>query len=272
MYQNIKEDITMQNQESYMLSNELSYKALIRQVLIKGIEQKGRNGNTIELFGTSLTLDVSNNKLPLIACRKMYPKGIIGEFLAFIQSDCKSLDDFESRGCNYWKLWADEDDNLSIDYPPGNQLDDIIENIKRDPHSRRHIIDLWNHQNLSELSLPCCHYSYQFNIERNKINMIWTQRSADIMIGVPSDMVLATLYLHIVGNATGYKPNRIIMNFGSTHIYEEHLKDADTYLKRECYSTPKIHISKVNYKHLIQEDFHIRDYVPQKPIKFELKG
>ena len=254
------------------MRNEIAYKKLINNILNNGKLIKGRNGDTLEVFGTQLKLDVSNNQFPMITGRKMFSRGIIGEFLAFIQTDCTHLTDFTDRGCNYWKLWADKDGNLDIDYPPGNQLYDIIEDIKSDPHSRRHIINLWNPQNLPSLSLPCCHYSYQFNIQNDKINMIWTQRSADTMIGVPSDMILATLYLHIVGMATGYKPNEIIMNFGSTLIYTEHLENVTEYLNAEIFKGPQIEIDDLPYTTLIHDNFLISEYNYSDPIKFLLKG
>jgi thymidylate synthase len=252
--------------------NEAGYRALVIEVLTNGETIKGRNGDTLEVFGTTLKLDVSGSKLPLITGRKMFYKGIIGEFLAFLQTDCNHTIDFESRGCNYWKLWADEDGNLEIDYPPGKQLDDIIENIKRDPHSRRHIIDLWNPQNLTNLSLPCCHYSYQFNVQGNTLNMIWTQRSADIMIGVPSDMVLATLYLRVVAQVTGYDAGEITMNFGSTHIYSEDIDYAYEYVARKHFQEPMLLIEEKNYTKLVPDDFTVLTYRHHGPIAFELKA
>ena len=139
-----------------MKTNEAGYRALVLEVLTNGETIKGRNGDTLEIFGTTLKLDVSGSKLPLITGRKMFYKGIIGEFLAFLQTNCRHVTDFTSRGCNYWELWSEDDGSLNIDYPPGKQLDDIIKNIQSDPHSRRHIIDLWNSQNLTNLSLHCC--------------------------------------------------------------------------------------------------------------------
>ncbi len=200
--------------------NEDNYRRLVMDVYLKGVKIKGRNGNTKELFGTQLKLNVSNDRFPMITGRKMFPKGIIGEALAFMQTECTNVSDFESRGCNYWKLWADTNGDLCVDYTLKDKLDRLISGIKADPNSRRHIIDLWEEDNIELLSLPCCHYSYQFNVQGDNLNLVWTQRSADVMIGIPSDMILATLYLKIIARATGYQANDITMNFGSTHIYE----------------------------------------------------
>ena len=253
------------------MRNEINYRKLVSKVLNYGIPIKGRNGDTIELFGETLKLDVSDNQLPMITGRKMHPRGVIGECLAFLQTKCNKLSDFTSRGCNYWKLWSDGD-NLNIDYPIGDELQTLIDNIKADPHSRRHIIDIWNKDNLEFLSLPSCHYSYQFNIQGNKINLMWTQRSADVMIGVPSDMILATIYLKIVAQATGYEPNEITMNFGSCHIYREHTEKADEYLKAEIFEGPQLEIDDLPFTTLIQDNFIISGYNYSKAIKFELKA
>jgi len=253
------------------MRNEDQYKNMVSYIYNFGEYKESRNGNIKERFGMTLNLDVSNNKLPLLVGRKMYPRGIIGEALAFMQTDCKHVTDFTSRGCNYWQTWADKDGNLELDYPIHKQLYRIIEDIKKDPHSRRHIISLWNEDRLEELSLPPCHYAYQFNIEGDKINMIWSQRSADVMVGVPSDMVLATIYLRIVGAATGYEANRIIMHFGSAHIYEEHITKAREYLDRPVYDGPTLDIADKHFMQLSQDDFTIHNYVCEGPIKFELK-
>ena len=254
------------------MRNERAYRQLVIDVLSDGIKQEGRNGATREVFGTTIKLDVADDVLPMITGRKMYYKGIVGEALALMQAPCNHVSDFESRGCNYWKLWADEDGNLELDYPIRKQLEGIIKDINRDPHSRRHIIDLWNQQNLSHLSLPCCHYGYQFNIQGNNINMIWTQRSADLMIGVPSDMILATIYLRIVADATGYEANEITMNFGSTHIYEEHVENAFEYVGRKMLKLPTLQIDKKNFTELTQDNFRVKGYYHKPAIKFELKS
>jgi len=252
--------------------NELNYRALVSGVRAMGYEQSSRNGKTTELFGTSLELDVSDDKFPLITGRKMFPKGIIGEALALLQTNCTHVDDFINRGCNYWGLWAEKDGSLNLDYSIKDKIQALINDIKTTPNSRRHIIDNWNSENVEELSLPCCHYSYQFNIQGEYIDMIWTQRSADLMVGVPSDMVLATIYLRLVAAATGYKARHITMNFGSTHIYSEHYLEAMQYLNASISEGPCLGISDKPLEDLINDDFEIIDYNPSPRLIFELKA
>jgi thymidylate synthase len=203
----------------------------------------------------------------------MFYKGIIGEAITLIQANSPFMhvSDFEKNGCNYWKLWADKDGCLTIDYPVRKHFERIIKDIKKDPYSRRHIIDLWNQDNIDQLSLPCCHYSYQFIVIDDEMHMIWTQRSADIMIGVPSDMVLATIYLRIIAKETGYKAATITMNFGDVHIYEEHLEGAAEYIKRKHHDEPKLYITGNSFTKITPDDFILAEYKHEDPIKFKLK-
>ena len=259
-----------------MIFNEDSYRQLVIRVLGDGIDTEGRNGKTREVFGTTIKLNVRDKVFPLITGRKMFYRGIIGEAITLMKANTGNLNvkDFEDNGCNYWKLWADENGDLTIDYPVRHHFQRLIEDIKKDPQSRRHIVNLWSWYNVENgiLSLPCCHYGYQFNIQGDEINMIWTQRSADLMIGVPSDMILATIYLRTIAAATGYKANEITMNFGSTHIYEEHLGGAHEYIQRHHKQPAKLLMVDKPFTEFTQEDFEVKDYEYGEPIKFELKA
>ena len=253
--------------------NEEAYRQLVIDILTEGKEVDNRNGTSRMVPGAQIKLDVSGYKLPLITGRKMYPRGIIGEAITLMQAGKGPIhiSEFEQNGCNYWKLWSDKQGFLRIDYPVREHFHRIINNIKKDPRSRRHIIDLWNEENIPKLSLPCCHTQYQFIVENNNIHMIWTQRSADVMIGVPADMVLATIYLRVIANETGYEAGTITMNFGDTHIYTEHLEGAKEYTRREHTHEPYMYIRDIPYIELKPSDFVVKDYYPEDPINFLLK-
>jgi thymidylate synthase len=253
--------------------NEASYRDLVIDTYMEGTMVEGRNGKTTRMPGGTIKLDVSNNILPLITGRKMFYKGVIGEALTLMQAGKGPIhvSEFEKNGCNYWKLWADKDGYLTIDYPVREHFYRIIKDIKKDPYSRRHIIDLWNQDRIEKLSLPCCHTQYQFIVTGDYIHMIWTQRSADVMIGVPSDMILATIYLRIIAKETKYKAGTITMNFGDVHIYEEHIDGAQEYIKRDHHHEPKLYIASKKFTTLSQDDFFIAGYKHGEPIKFELK-
>ena len=262
-----------------------SYKELVKNILANGKNKTGRNGNTISLFGTQLKFDAIN--IPLLNGRKIFYNGVLGEFSAFMQNKT-NVDDFKKLGCNYWDAWQGIDGILNIDYI--NQLHNLQVNInnewysqlealkiglKNDPMSRRHIINLWVPGNLHLLSLPCCHYSYQFLVdEDNKLHMIWTQRSADTMVGIPSDMILAYLWVQCLCKELGFVPGEVTMNFGDTHIYEEHIAGAHLYL--ETLEPRLIPIAKLSEEFTCIENFmpsmlEVIQYEPHPAIKFELK-
>lgn len=262
------------------------YKDLVKQVLACGEVKECRNGITTSLIGTQLKFDAAN--IPLLNSRKIFYKGVIGEFSAFM-NNCDKLQEFKDRGCNYWDAWADSSGYLWLDYVDqlhnkivsNNELEYVtqLEALKiglvNDKFSRRHIINLWRPDNLHNLSLPCCHYSYQFIVSvDNKLNMIWTQRSADVMVGIPSDMILAYLWVQCLSKELGFKPGEVTMNFGDTHIYEEHIARAKQYL--EVLEPRLIPIATLNDKFTCIESFYpdqldIIQYDPHPSIKFELK-
>jgi thymidylate synthase len=213
---------------------EQNYWNLVGDILSNGKSTEGRNGKTLRLIGTQLKFDVRDNKFPILQMRHYPYEGVIGEFAAFCKEP-KSIKDFEEFGCNYWKKWADEDGKLRVDYGNAwfnfngaNQIEWLRNEIKTNPNSRRLIISSWNPTNVisANLSLPCCHHTYQFIIDGDEMHMIWIQRSADTMLGIPADAILAALFLITLANETGYKPAEITMQFADTHIYEEHIVKA----------------------------------------------
>lgn len=233
---------------------EHEYAQLIFKILEHGDYRPTRNVPTRSLFGMSLIVDNVATAFPLIQGRKMFPKGIFGEFAAFVRQP-KHVDDFEKWGCNYWKDWADEDGSLNIDYGNAwfnfgnfNQVEDLKAKLRLNPTDRRMIINSWIPPHLADLSLPCCHYSYQFYVRENKyLDMIWIQRSVDMMVGLPSDIVLAALFLITLGNEFGYKPGRIKMDLGDCHVYENHINEATEYIHR-VFANPKLPPVLYEYK------------------------
>lgn len=222
---------------------EHDYKQLVNKILCKGYDKNGRNGKTKALFGEVLEFNVSEY-FPIVTGRKMFYKGVLGELAAFLKKP-KHKDDFKKQGCNYWELWSNEDGALKVDYGNAwldfngvNQLDNLMHKLKHDPDDRRLLITGWNPSNLDNLSLPCCHYAYQFFVHNDTIDMLWHQRSCDTMIGLPSDVILAAAWLIIIANECGYKAGTIKMTLGDTHIYNEHIDVAKEYLDRPIFDLP----------------------------------
>lgn len=215
---------------------EKDYAELLRDILDIGEVRQTRNAVTKAVFGRSLKLDLTDGTFPMIQGRRMFYKGVLGEFAAMVRKP-KHIKDFEEWGCNYWKLWANDDGSINIDY--GNawfengQWERLIDKLTNDPTDRRMIIAAWHPERLLELSLPCCHYIYQFYVSNgNQLDMIWTQRSCDMMIGIPADMILAAVWNIVLANQVGLKPGIITMNLGDCHIYKPHWEKAEEYLRR----------------------------------------
>ena len=205
---------------------EKDYAELILKILNHGVDKEGRNGITRSIFGEQLKIDMSNGLFPLIQGRKMYPKGVLGEFAAMVRKPT-CLADFERWGCNYWKDWAKPDGSIEIDYGnawfEGGQIDHLKECLANNPNDRRMIINAWRPDRLELLDLPCCHYCYQFYVENNRLHMIWIQRSVDTMIGLPSDIILAATWLITLAHEFGMSLGVITMQLGDCHLYKEHI-------------------------------------------------
>lgn len=206
---------------------EIDYANLVREVYEHGDERQTRNATTRSLFGMQLKIDTrDHSRLALIQGRKMFPKGILGELAAILRKPT-SIEDFEAWGCNYWKQWAKEDGSIDVDY--GNawhadgQIDFLKHCLAKDPYNRRMMINAWRPHRLAHLDLPCCHYAYQFHVTTDGyLNMVWIQRSVDMMIGLPSDILFAHAWLIAIANEFGYKTGVITMQLGDCHIYEQH--------------------------------------------------
>ena len=215
---------------------ELKYVGMIQDILQNGQYRKGRNGATRSVFGRTLTIDMSNDtRFPLLHGRKMFPKGVFGEFAAMVRGP-HHVEDFKVFDCNYWDLWANENGSLNVDYGNlwfnfggVNQMQQVKDKLRNSPADRRMIVSGWNPVGMEDLSLPCCHLLYQWYVREDCLDMIWYQRSVDTMIGLPSDIILAALWNILLANEVGMKPGKITMMLGDTHIYEEHFSKAQDY-------------------------------------------
>jgi len=267
-------------------STEKQYLDLVRNIIENGELKETRNGKTISQFGAQIKItELKQGRFPLLTSRKHFFKGIIGEYAAFLKGP-KSVQDFEKEGCNYWKLWAKEDGSLNVDYGNAwidftgdgsiNQIDYVIDLLKNDPQSRRMIITGWNpiHVIKKELSLDCCHHTYQFHVSEGKyLNLKYIQRSVDTLIGMPSNFVLASLMVITFAKAAGLQPGEIIMDFTDVHIYEEHIEGAKKQLKQETFEFP-------TYSETVTENIYdfnnkmieLHNYKYSEPIKYLLKA
>lgn len=216
-----------------MRNFELAYRELVKKVLHLGNVRQTRNQVTRSLFAETLKFDLSGGVFPILRGRQMFYKGVFGELAAMLRKP-KTVEDFKRWGCNYWDKWGDAEGNINVDYGnawfAGGQMDRLRDSLANNPTDRRMLITGWVPEHLDELSLPCCHYAYQFYVENGIIHMLWNQRSADLMVGVPSDAIFAAAWLIAIAEEFGFMPGTVTMVFGDAHIYEGHAENAAKYI------------------------------------------
>jgi len=260
------------------------YSTLITNAVNQNPRQT-RNALARSYFGHHMVVDsLAKGYFPALLGRKLFLNGIIGELAAFLDEP-GSVKEFQQHGCNYWNDFGDEHGMLNLDY--GNawrnfggvdQLDAVVESLKADPHGRRHLITGWNPVRLPELTLPCCHYSYQWYVnDRSELEMIWNQRSVDIMVGLPSDIILAAVWNILMAQTVGLKPGRLHFMLGDCHVYESHLEGVDQYLAQAA----EVQLDRPRPTWTLDEDatvfnfepsmLQVVNYQPSMPIKFKLE-
>ena len=204
------------------------YKRLVAHILDNGEEQDCRNGKQLIIPHYSFTLDFRKD-MPMLTLRKMYYKGVEGEFNTLVSEEpLTNVSQFEANGCNYWKQWAGSNGELNLDYANmlKPQLRNVIESIKKDPTSRRHVIELWNYENLPDLSLPCCWHGLTFSVIGKTLHLKWVQRSVDTMIGLPADVCLAWLFMGLIATKCNLDMGTCTFALSNVHIYDEHIENA----------------------------------------------
>ena len=267
-----------------MSNYEDEYIRLVEAIVNYGTDKEGRNGVTTSLFGAQLVVEeLKMGQFPLLNGRKIHYKPVLGELAAFFRGP-QYVKDFEEQGCNYWSKWANQYGELELDYgnawigkyKDDNQITSVINSIKNEPNGRRHLISGWVPQNIEHLSLPCCHYAYQWYVDGEYLDMLWIQRSVDTMIGLPSDVVLAAAWNIIMADLTGYKPGRLIFQLGDVHIYQEHLTPMMQYLEqwemiRDMQCSAYQYFSVNTYADFTAVNIEVPLYSPCKHIDFLLK-
>ena len=256
------------------------YEKLLENVTIYGDDRMDRTGvGTSSMFSYSLKYHL-NTYFPLITTKKVYLKGVITELLWFLNGDTniKYLND---NNVHIWDKWADENGDLGPIYGKqwrdwnGDHIDQIqnaIDLIKNDPHSRRIIVNAWNPSQISDMVLPPCHTFFQFYV-RDARNCSFLdcqvyQRSADVFVGLPFNIASYSLLTMMMAQQTDLRPGDLFWVGGDVHIYDNHLEQANLQLHRKPYQFPRMRIDKAkdifSYK---LEDFHLEDYKCHPAIK-----
>ncbi len=249
------------------------YLTLLEHVLTQGVEQRDRTGTgTLSVFGYQMRFDLAEG-FPLLTTKKLHTKSIIHELLWFLrgETNVKSL---QEVGVSIWNEWADEQGELgpvygsqwrawpTADGKSVDQISHLIEQIKTNPYSRRHIISAWNVGEIDNMALPPCHTMFQFYVAQGKLSCQLYQRSADVFLGVPFNIASYALLLIMVANVTQLEPGEFVHTFGDVHLYKNHIEQARLQLKRTPYTLPKLEIlnkvdSIFDFKF---EDFTIKNY------------
>lgn len=259
------------------------YLQLLQHVKDNGTLKKDRTGTgTKSVFGYQMRFDLSEG-FPCTTTKKLHLKSIIHELLWFLQGDT-NIKYLQDNGIKIWDDWADENGDLGHVYgyqwrswpaADGSSIDQItklINSIKNNPDSRRHIVSAWNVADIDYMALPPCHSFFQFYVANGKLSCQLYQRSADLFLGVPFNIASYALLTMMVAQVTGYEPGDFIHTFGDAHIYLNHFEQIDLQLSREIRKLPQMKINpKVedifSFKY---EDFELVNYNPHPHIKGEV--
>lgn len=229
---------------------EQNYLQLLKKVINEGEYKMDRTSTgTVSLFGPRLEFDLTQG-FPALTTKKLFFRGVVAELLWFIRGDT-NIQFLHDHGVTIWDSWSDEDGNLGPVYGKqwrdwaGDQLGSIIEGLKNNPHSRRHLMTTWNVGELDQMALPPCHgIATQFYVrEGGYLDLSMYQRSADLFLGVPFNIASYALLNHMVAQVTGYKPGRLIMNFGDAHVYMNHLKQVTEQMFRVPKKLPVLYLN-----------------------------
>ena len=244
------------------------YLDLLNHVIANGVEKSDRTGTgTISVFGYQSRFDLSEG-FPVLTTKKLHLKSIIHELLWFLTGNT-NIKYLKENGVRIWDEWADADGNLGPVYgfqwrswpaPDGHHIDQVsqvVESLKNNPDSRRHIISAWNVGQIDQMNLPPCHILVQFYVADGKLSCQLYQRSADIFLGVPFNIASYSLLTLMIAQVCGLKPGEFIHTLGDAHIYLNHMEQVKLQLTREPLSLP---VMKINPEIKNIFDFKYRDF------------
>jgi len=249
------------------------YLELMRHVRDHGIDKSDRTGTgTRSVFGYQMRFDLADG-FPLVTTKKLHLRSIIHELLWFLQGDT-NIRYLKENGVSIWDEWADEAGDLGPVYgaqwrswpaADGRQIDQIrqvLEQIRKDPDSRRIIVSAWNVGELDKMALPPCHAFFQFYVADGRLSLQLYQRSADIFLGVPFNIASYALLLMMVAQVTGLEPGEFIHTLGDAHLYANHLEQVETQLARDPLPLPTMRLNPdVDDLFAFRfEDFELEDY------------
>ena len=256
------------------------YEDLLRDVMANGTTKSDRTGTgTRSVFGRQIRYDLAQG-FPLITTKRVHFKSVALELLWFLRGDSNAKW-LQERGVKIWNEWADADGELGPVYgvqwrswptPDGGHIDQIanlVEDLKNNPDSRRHIVSAWNVAEIKNMALPPCHAFFQFYVADGKLSCQLYQRSADMFLGVPFNIASYALLTLMLAQQVGLEPGEFIWTGGDVHVYDDHVDQVREQLSREPYPYPTLNIlrkpeSIFDYS---LEDFEVANYQHHPAIK-----
>ncbi len=259
------------------------YLQLLDHVMQNGVRKDDRTGTgTLSTFGYQMRFNLEKG-FPLMTTKKLHLRSILYELLWFLNGDT-NIKYLNENKVSIWNEWADENGDLGPIYgyqwrnwksADGNVIDQIsqvVEALKTNPDSRRHIVSAWNVGEIDKMALPPCHVMFQFYVANGKLSCHLYQRSADVFLGVPFNIASYAILLQMMAHVTGYVAHEFVHTLGDAHIYMNHLEQVKTQLTREPRTLPQLKINR-NVNSIFDfkfEDFDLLDYNPLPHIKGEI--
>jgi len=239
-------------------SLETKYKRLLHEIIRDGVHRNDRTGvGSSSLFSKTLEFNFDRGTLPIITGRKMYHKIWDAEYDWFMAGHT-NIKELQEKGVTIWNEWADKNGDLGPVYGHQlrnwnskgiDQLKSVIESLRSDPDSRRHIISLWNPEQLPDMKLPPCYNYFQFFVDKDdKLNLFVNMRSADLFLGVPYDLMLFTRILFYVAGEAGYMiPGKLKLHMTDVHVYDNQLEAVEEFMSQPIYDELRYHYDDENH-------------------------
>ena len=259
---------------------EQQYLDLLEQVLQHGARKSDRTGTgTLSVFGRQMRFALGES-FPLLTTKKLHLKSIAYELLWFLRGDT-NVKWLQERGVTIWNEWADAGGELGPVYgyqwrhwrdPGGGEIDQIsrvIESLRKNPDSRRHLVTAWNPADVDRMALPPCHALFQFYVANGRLSCQLYQRSADLFLGVPFNIASYALLTLMVAQVTGLAPAEFVITLGDAHLYLNHQEQARAQLARSPRPFPRMRLNPAVQDLLAfrYEDFSLEGYDPHPAIK-----
>jgi thymidylate synthase len=256
------------------------YLDLMADVLDTGVRKTDRTGTgTLSVFGRQMRFDLAAG-FPLVTTKKIHLKSVIHELLWFLSGDT-NIRYLQQHGVTIWDEWADKDGDLGPVYgsqwrswPDGrggtiDQIANVVDSVRTNPDSRRHIVTAWNPAEIEDMALPPCHCLFQFYVADSRLSCQLYQRSGDIFLGIPFNIAPYALLTHMMAQATNLAVGDFVLSLGDVHLYANHFEQATEQLRRQPRPLPRLTLNpeRTSILEFEYEDFLVTGYDPHPAIK-----